>query len=360
MAVNPAAANAVPQITGAIQQAAKSSGISFEYLLTTAQIESNLNPGAQAATSSAKGLYQFIEQTWLGTLKAGGAAAGYGSYADAISRNADGHYDVSDPAKRAAIMQLRSDPSASAMMAGAFTRANADQLQSAIGRAPSEGELYIAHFLGPDGAAKLIAAAGAQPKSSAADMFPQAAAANRSIFYDGAGRPRSAADVYAKLTGRFDVARANSFAPEPAVDSTSNLNSKLVSNLVPNLASNLVSGLASSLAAVAKPRAAQTPPPAAARPLYTDAKPLVSPDTAGVTQAYAVARADLPPPQPRDSRPLFQSMFSDPTRKGVTQTVSSLWTPGSSMPASGEAARPLDLFTDIKPDGRKPSGGKAS
>ena len=53
-------------------------------------------------------------------------------------------------------MQLRSDPSASAMMAGAFTRANADQLQSAIGRAPSEGELYIAHFLGPDGAGKRL------------------------------------------------------------------------------------------------------------------------------------------------------------------------------------------------------------
>jgi hypothetical protein len=373
MAVNPAAANAAPQITGAIQQAAKSSGISFEYLLTTAQIESNLNPGAQAATSSAKGLYQFIEQTWLGTLKAGGAAAGYGGYADAISRNADGHYEVSDPTKRAAIMQLRSDPSASAMMAGAFTRANADQLQSAIGRAPSEGELYIAHFLGPDGAAKLIAAAGAQPKVSAADMFPQAAGANRSIFYDGAGRPRSAADVYAKLTGRFDVARANSFAPEQAPELAPSLGSKLASKLTTNLTANLAtdlttglaSGLASGLAAVAKTRAVPSPPPAAARPLYTDAKPLVvPPDTAGVTQAYAVARADLPPVAPRDSRPLFQSMFSDPTRKGVTQTVSSLWTPGASTPGSssnsGEAARPLDLFTDIRPDGRKPSGGKTS
>src|SRR5262249_36641537 len=67
MAVNPAHASAAPQITGAIRQAAQSTGISFEYLLTTAKIESNLNPSAQASTSSAKGLYQFIDQTWLGT-----------------------------------------------------------------------------------------------------------------------------------------------------------------------------------------------------------------------------------------------------------------------------------------------------
>ena len=68
MAVNPAAASAAPQITGTIRQAAQSTGISFEYLLTTAKIESNFNPSAQASTSSAKGLYQFIDQTWLGTI----------------------------------------------------------------------------------------------------------------------------------------------------------------------------------------------------------------------------------------------------------------------------------------------------
>ena len=213
MAVNPATANAAPQITGAIQQAARSSGISFEYLLTTAHIESNLNPGAQAATSSAKGLYQFIEQTWLGTLKTSGPANGYGRYADAISQSSDGRYEVADPAMRAAIMQLRSDPAASATMAGAFTRANADQLRSAIGRPPSEGELYIAHYLGSDGAGKLIAAATTQPRANAAEMFPRAAAANQSIFYDSAGRPRSAGEVYTKLASRFEVARAVRFTP---------------------------------------------------------------------------------------------------------------------------------------------------
>ena len=125
MAVNPATASAAPQITGAIRQAAQSTGISFEYLLTTAKIESNLNPSAQASTSSAKGLYQFIDQTWLGTMKQDGAALGLGRYADAITRAPDGHYEVADPAVRAAILRLRSDPQASAMLAGALTRNNA-------------------------------------------------------------------------------------------------------------------------------------------------------------------------------------------------------------------------------------------
>ena len=81
---------------------------------------------------------------------------------------------------RSAILRLRSDPTASALMAGAFARSNAAQLAQTIGRAPNEGELYIAHFLGPDGAGKLIGAATSQPQANAAAMFPQAAAANPS------------------------------------------------------------------------------------------------------------------------------------------------------------------------------------
>ena len=135
MADSPGNSRRRPQITGAIRQAAQSTGISFEYLLTTAQIESNLNPAAQASTSSAKGLYQFIDQTWLATMKQAGPALGLGQLCRRHHRAADGHYEVPDPAMRAAIMRLRSDPQASAMMAGAFTRNNADtgQLRRSAG-----------------------------------------------------------------------------------------------------------------------------------------------------------------------------------------------------------------------------------
>src|SRR5215467_14291713 len=176
MAVHPATASAAPQVTGAIREAAQSTGISFEYLLTTAKIESNFNPTAQASTSSAKGLYQFIDQTWLGTMKQDGAALGLGRYAGAIERTSSGHYEVPDPAMRAAILRLRNDPQASAMLAGALTRNNATLVSANIGRQPTNGELYIAHFLGADGAAKLINGASLQPRASAAVMFPHAAA----------------------------------------------------------------------------------------------------------------------------------------------------------------------------------------
>lgn len=101
MSVVTAAANAASQIASAISRAARANSASFEYLLPTAQIESNLNPKAQAPTSSAKGLYQFIDQTWLGTLKRAGPSLGLGKYSDAIIDMPDGRYAVPDPAERA-------------------------------------------------------------------------------------------------------------------------------------------------------------------------------------------------------------------------------------------------------------------
>jgi len=77
-------------VTGAIRQASQATGTSFNYLLATAQVESGLNPQAGAATSSARGLFQFIEQTWLGTIKQSGAGLGYGRYADAITKTSSG------------------------------------------------------------------------------------------------------------------------------------------------------------------------------------------------------------------------------------------------------------------------------
>ena len=98
------------RITGAIRNAAAATGASFDYLLKTALRESNLNPDAKASSSSATGLFQFIDQTWLGTLKKAGASLGYGNYAESIERAPSGRYVVQDPAQRQAIMQLRNDP----------------------------------------------------------------------------------------------------------------------------------------------------------------------------------------------------------------------------------------------------------
>jgi len=106
------------KIAGTIKNAASATGASFEYLISAAKIESNLNPSAQASTSSARGLYQFIEQTWLGTVKEAGSAFGFGKYADAISKSPSGRYSVSDSSTRDEILKLRDDPAANAAMAG--------------------------------------------------------------------------------------------------------------------------------------------------------------------------------------------------------------------------------------------------
>ncbi|HVV39801.1 MAG TPA: transglycosylase SLT domain-containing protein [Nitrobacter sp.] len=193
-------------IANAIRQAADATGASFEYLLTTAKMESNFNPQATASTSSAKGLYQFIDQTWLGTVKEAGPALGYNGYAAAITKSPSGTYSVSDPATRDAILKLRDDPAIASAMAGVLTQSNSFKLTGQIGRRPTDSELYMAHFMGVSGAAKLIANAEDNPQASGARLFPNAAAANRSIFYDRDGRARSVSEVYAELDRRYAVA----------------------------------------------------------------------------------------------------------------------------------------------------------
>src|SRR5258705_2045126 len=196
------------KIAGSIKQAASTTGASFEYLLATAKMESNFNPKA-ATTSSARGLFQFIDQTWLGTVKEAGAHLGYDKYADAITKNPSGGYSVSDPDARAAIMKLRDDPDAASSMAAVLTQSNSFKLTGKIGRRPTDAELYMAHFMGVGGAGKLIQNAEDNPNASAAQMLPNAAAANQSIFYDRSGTARSVSPVFSVLNTRY-AAAANS------------------------------------------------------------------------------------------------------------------------------------------------------
>lgn len=192
------------RITSAIQSASKTTGTEFNYLVQTAARESAFNPQAQASTSSARGLFQFIESTWLGTMKEAGPRYGFASQANAIEKVGEGKYAVRDPAMRAEILKMRDDPRVSSLMAGALANHNAEGLTPTLGRKPTSGELYIAHFLGLNGAKKLITLKQATPDASAASAFPDAARANRSIFYDKHGRAKSADTVYASLVSKHD------------------------------------------------------------------------------------------------------------------------------------------------------------
>lgn len=172
------------QVRAAIARAANATGVDFDYLLAQAKIESSLDPSARAGTSSAAGLYQFTTSTWLSTLSRHGAEHGL-DWASGISGN---------PALRERAMALRFDPHISALMAGELANDNRADLTSSLGRTPDSAELYLAHFLGSEGASRFLNGLATDPTQSAAALLPAAAGANRAIFY-GPGGARSLSEV---------------------------------------------------------------------------------------------------------------------------------------------------------------------
>jgi hypothetical protein len=319
-------------VVSAIRQASRLTGTSFQYLLATAKVESNLDPRASAKTSSAGGLFQFIEQTWLSTLKEAGAAFGLGRYANAIEKT-DSGYAVTDRVLREEVMKLRQDPGANAAMAGAFTRNNAEFLAQHLGREATEPELYLAHFLGARGAATLISAAQTTPNAIAAQSFPQAARANRIIFYHEGGRPKSFAEVARTLSQRYAIARAGVGEGEPA----------LMAGNGPKAESAAVTNQVVRAYAAAAPEETPVRDYNYRNP-YRDAKPARADRSA---QANQSAPADKPAAaRVREMWGLRPSIAAEPAKQAA---------------AVGHRTEPLGLFQDMAPDVRALfTGGRSS
>ncbi|WP_066551342.1 MULTISPECIES: flagellar biosynthesis protein FlgJ [unclassified Sphingomonas] len=191
-------------IQNAIASAARRTGVDFAYLIGQAQVESGMRADARAATSSATGLYQFIDQSWLGVMKRHGGEHGLGWAADSIRQTPGGRYVVDDPATRRAILDLRKNPQVASLMAAEHAADNKAVLEGTLGRGASGTDLYMAHFLGIGGAKSFLSAMQDNPDRSAASMFPAAARANRSIFFEGNGQPRSLADIYSRFAAKLD------------------------------------------------------------------------------------------------------------------------------------------------------------
>ncbi len=192
-------------VHNAVANASARTGVDFGYLLNQARVESSLNPQAQASTSSAAGLFQFTKDTWLGTLKAHGADHRLGWAADAISTTPAGRHVIADPTLRQTILDLRFDADASSAMAGELASDNQDFLETGLGRPAEQVDLYLAHFLGADGALKFLRAHDADPAQAAAPLFPQAAAANHSIFFAADGRARSLSEIRETFAAKLNA-----------------------------------------------------------------------------------------------------------------------------------------------------------
>jgi hypothetical protein len=79
------------------------------------------------------------------------------------------------------MMAMRDDPNVSAMMAAGLAGDNQVALTNALGRTPDASELYLAHFLGADGAKKFLAAMAVDPTQSAAAIPRRRPAIRRSF-----------------------------------------------------------------------------------------------------------------------------------------------------------------------------------
>jgi Transglycosylase SLT domain len=196
-----------PEVVAAIRKASRQTGAPFQYLLATAAQESGLRPDARAATSSAVGLYQFIESTWLSTVRRHGHKHGLAATAAAIGLDRRGRPYVADAASRHRILALRTDPYLSALMAGELANDNRKHLERVLKRRVGATDLYLAHFLGAGGAAKFLAALRDAPEAAGCDLFPSAAGANRHVFFDGRStRPRSVAQIFALFQAKIETA----------------------------------------------------------------------------------------------------------------------------------------------------------
>jgi len=194
-----------PAVVQGIRQASRTTHVDFGYLMAQAAQESGFRSDAKATTSSATGLFQFIDATWLKMVQQHGAEHGLAGYAAQIATDGAGRPVVADPAVREKILALRKDPAISAALAAEYAKSNKEEVERAIGRPAGSADLYLAHFLGAGGASELLKAVESDGATPAATLLPEAAAANRSVFYDPqSGAPRSVAEIYRSFADRVE------------------------------------------------------------------------------------------------------------------------------------------------------------
>lgn len=197
-------------VLAAIRLGSIRTGVDFSFLMELARVESNFNPAARAPRSSATGLFQFKDHDWLETIRTFGAEYGLQPYATRVKPVSDTgveqHPIVRDPLQLE-VLALRLNPRLSTLMTAETIRRNVPMLLSKTGHEPSRTELYLAHYLGPDGAVKFLELLDKAPATIAGDIFPEEAANNPGVFQGAQRQPRTVAEVYRWLDSKFNTTR---------------------------------------------------------------------------------------------------------------------------------------------------------
>ena len=189
-----------------IVRAAAVTDVDPVYMMALADKESSFSTDVRARTSSAEGLFQFVTKTWLSVVRTFGAKHGLADEAAAIEL-VDGQPTIKDDATRERVLGLRRDPYLSAVMAAEMMKRDRAAIERRIGRDLNRSEFYLAHFLGAQGAGKLMALVDEKPKQSAPRVFREAAKANRTLFFARQGKRMkdlTVAQVYDKLDQMID------------------------------------------------------------------------------------------------------------------------------------------------------------
>jgi hypothetical protein len=189
-------------ILAAIRLASLRTGVEFSYLMELAEVESSFDPQARAKTSTASGLYQFKDESWLDAIRSYGSSYGLGYYA-----GQEDYRLVEDPALQQQVLDLRFNPRLAALLAAEHVRNSREQLVNSLERQPGRTELYLTHFFGTSGAISFLKVLDETPDRIAGEIFPGPARRNRNIFQTRSRTPRTVAEVFRVLGRKFNTAR---------------------------------------------------------------------------------------------------------------------------------------------------------
>ncbi len=188
------------------------SDIDAEYLLLLATIESSLNPKAKARTSTATGIFQFLEQTWLEVIRDYGAKYGLEKEAKMIRKGKKGNPHllyVKNKKEERRILNMRFDPTISTQMAIEFTNKNKEFLEKELKVKATNVNLYTVHFFGKNNAKKFFKILHKKPHWNPIDFFGRGVVnRNKGVFYFKNGKtPRSFGQIHSEFEKRINKAR---------------------------------------------------------------------------------------------------------------------------------------------------------